>query len=226
MASRRAPVDEPVDNTPQTPASASYDMGFAADELALPRLRVVGKDARLVELDIARPGDIAIGADAEDPDSTVYPNPGDVLFVILDKRVNYACGYGGTPGSWEEGDPSMPDDAKKQYHYTLCVPEFDTILPVVYTAGGGAAGKFRRINTILAKHTGVAQRPPYELGFKLSTYMESGTIQGNKKSWPAPVIAKAELSPEQLAVAKEMYESVVGPGRKQLAAGNTDGPDY
>jgi hypothetical protein len=217
MASRR----DPVEDTAPVPEQ-NHSMGFSSSDLALPRMRVVGKDARLVELGIAKPCDIAIGADAEDPDSEVYPSPGNVTFMVLACHINLAMPYGKGEGSWDLGDPSAPDGAKKQYHYTLCVPDYDGILPVKFTASGGAAGKFRRINTLIAKHTepSLGNRPPYELGFTLSTFMDSGTIDGNKKSWPAPVLGRTELTDEQLKIGAAMYESVVGTGRAQLTAGS------
>lgn len=224
MASRRTPVEDVVDHTPAP--QQHNGMEFDAEDLALPRMRVVGKDADLVNLGIAQPCDVAIGAGADDPDSTVYPAPGNVTFMVLAFRSNYTDKFGGEKGSWQAGDPAMPDTAKKTYHYTLCVPDFDTVLPVTYTAGGGAAAMFRRINTLLAKHTALGGGLPYELGFTLSTEMKSGTIAGGaKKSWPAPVLGRVELTAEQLVVGAALYETVCGAPRTQLESGDNDVAD-
>ena len=93
MAAKRTAVKD------EAPAPTGYNMGFDASDLTLPRLRVVGKDARLVELEVAKAGDIAIGSDAEDQDSNVFPNPGNVTVYILgEPHVNYACGFNGPDG--------------------------------------------------------------------------------------------------------------------------------
>jgi hypothetical protein len=221
---RRTPVE------PEVEPAQSYAMGFGSDELALPRLRVVGKDSDMANAGIAKSGDIAIGDSKDDADATVFgPNDG-VKFVVLDYRVNYACGFNGPKGSWEEGDPEMPAEAKKQYHYTLCVPGFDTILPVLYTAGGSAAKTLRAVNTKLAKHTTPAPhgkgQPPYTLGFAMTTKIFSAQINGQTKTWPGPVIGLAALTDEEIEVAKALYETVVGPGRKQLDAASSETPDF
>lgn len=206
-----------------TEAPASYDMGFSADDLTLPRMRVVGKDARLVELNVAKGGDIAIGNDAEDEDSTVYEAPGGVKFYVITWRSNFACGFNGPKGSWEEGDPEMPPDAKKQYHYTLFVPGFDTILPVLHTANGSAAKVWRSVNTALAKYS--MQGAPYEVAFELRTKTNTANINGQQKSWPGPVVVRAEADESEVAIAKGMHDSIVGPGRRQIESGG-DAPTF
>lgn len=225
MASRREPVEDVVDHTP-APSQQYNGMVFEADDLALPRMRVVGKDADLVNLGIAEPCDIAIGAGADDPDSTVYAAPGNVTFMVLAFYTNYTDKFGGEKGSWQAGDPAMPETAKKTYHYTLCVPDYDTILPVMYTAGGGAAATWRRgIHNLLAKQQ-MAGKPPYELGFTLSTEMKSGTIAGGaKKSWPAGVLGRVELTAEQLKIGAALYETVCGAPRTQIESGDNDVAD-
>lgn len=217
MAARRTKTeDAPAEIVP-------YNTGLGADDLALPRLRVVGKDADLVGLGIAKPLDVAIGATSDDEDSTVYPSPGNVKFHVLTVRSNYACGFNGPKGSWEEGDPEMPAEAKKQYHYVLCIPAHNAILPVLHTANGSAAKEWRKINTVIAQ-AGGAGRAPYEQAFELTTKMASATINGQQKTWPAPVLRRAEATPEDLAVAKEMHVSIVGDGRKQITT-STDTVD-
>lgn len=217
MAERRTPVEPEQDTA--APASQGYDMGFDASDLTLPRLRVVGKDARLVELGVAKGGDIAVGDDAEDEQSTVYPAPGGVKFYVIAWRSNYACGFNGPKGSWEQGDPEMPAEAKKQYHYTLFVPEFDTVLPVLYTANGSAAKVFRGVNTRLAKHS--ITGAPYEVAFVLGTKINSANINGQQKSWPGPFVAIGEATEAEVKIAKGLHDAIVGPGHKSLDSGDT-----
>lgn len=223
MATRRAAVEEQVEEVTATPVQS----GLGASDMALPRMRVVGKDADLVGLGVAKPLDIAIGASSDDEDSTVYDGTEGLRFCILDVRFNYACGFNGPKGVWEEGDPEMPAEAKKQYHYTLCIPEHDDFLPVLYTANGSAAKELRKANT--AYMQGLAQgKHPTDIVFSLTTKMASATINGQTKTWPAPVIKRAQFSDDEKATASAMYDAVMG-GRKQIESGDvadSDGPDY
>lgn len=217
-ARRSAPQEEPAAEVQK------YDHGFTAEDLTLPRMRVVGKDADLVTAGVAKPADIAIGNSSDDEESTVYPAPGGVKFFVLTWRANYACGFNGPKGQWDEGDPEMPADAKKQYHYTLCVPGFDSILPVLYTANGTAAREFRKVNTALAQ-AGMSGKGPHEVAFELSSKMFSANINNQTKTWPGPVIKRAQPTDEELQIAAAMYESIVGPGRAQIESGSVSGAD-
>lgn len=209
MSSRKEPV-----------AAPQYDTGLTAEDVTLDRLRVVGKLAKLVELDIAKAGDIAIGAGAEDEESNIVYRKGDakgVRFYVLKIHPNYACGFNGPQGQWEEGDPEMPPEAKRQYNYTLFVPEHDTVLPVLATFSGTAAREARKVNKAIAVHC--IAGAPYELCFELTTVIRvAGT-----NSWPGPVFALAEPDADEVAAAKAMHDQIVGPPRQQIAAGDSPG---
>lgn len=214
---RREPIQdvETVNGTVANPGPS-----FDASDLALSRLRVVGKDARLVELGVAKPGDLAIGTDAEDVDSAIYPAPGGLRLYVITWRTNYACGYGGPQGQWDAGDPERPPAAKKQYHYTLFIPEHDQLMPVIYTANGTAAKIMRSVNTAIARN---GQDRPYELAFEITTEIRTGTPSGqtSPKSWPSPVLKLAEANPSEVEAAKRFYDKIVGPGQAALNAGST-----
>lgn len=196
---------------------APYNLGLGARDIQPNRLRVVGKLSKLVELDIAKPGDIAVGQDAEDPDSVVLYNAKTgkepVRFYVLAIHANYACGFNGPPGTWEEGDPEMPAEAKRQYNYTMFVPDYDELLPVVYTAGGTAAREARKLQTALARHC--ISGAPYELAFQMTTKINTS----GQNSWPGPVFAATEAVADEVEKARAMHDSIVGPPRPQLAAG-------
>lgn len=211
MAARKAAVAEPE--------AAPYDMGLTSEDVTLPRMRVVGKLAKLVEADIAKAGDIAIGQNAEDEDSIIVPKPGGVRFYVLKMHANYACKFGGPQGQWEEGDPEMPPEAKRQYNYTLYVPDHDTLLPVLYTTSGTAAREGRKINGVLLKH--IVSGAPYELCFEITTK----TNTAGTNSWPGPVFNLAKPDPAEVEAAKAMHDSIVGSGRAQLEAG-ADAPGF
>jgi hypothetical protein len=217
-AARKTPVEEPK----------PYNLGLDSDDVQLPRLRVVGKLSKLVELDVAKSGDLAIGSDAEDEGSQIIHalNGKETLRVyVLAIRSNYACGYAAVQkdpalaGSWEEGDPEMPREAKKQFHYTLFVPQHSDILPVVYTASGAAAGEARRrVNTRLGTEALVGNAP-YEFAWDMSTKINTA----GTNSWPGPVFALAEPDPDEVAKAKQMHDDMgLGYQRAALPAGGVD----
>lgn len=218
---RREPVEEVVDavvvDSPSVPTGPKFD----AADLALPRLRVVGKDAQLVNLNVASPGDLAIGADAEDEMSAVFPAPGGLRFYVVTWRMNNACGYDEQDGVWEDGDPTMPPCAKRQYHYTLFIPQHDRMMPVLYTANGGAAKVWRGVNTAIAR---VGMDKPYVQAFELTTKTCSGNPGGKgQKSWPCPVVTLTEAVEDEVKIAEALYESLVGKPRTQLGSGSTPG---
>lgn len=221
MADRREPIESDAEEYGTSPSTVNHGPSFDASDLALSRLRIVGKDAQLVGLGVAQPGDLAIGADAEDEDSTVYPAPGGLKFHIITWRSNFACGYGQQQGQWDEGDTEMPPCAKKQYHYTLFIPQYDRIMPVIYTANGTAAKAMRQVNTAVARH-GITR--PFEQAFELNTFMASGNPGGNGiKTWPAPKIKLVEADPEDVKLAEGLYNSMVGQAPAQLGSGSRPG---
>lgn len=215
MAARRETIE------PESAPSQSYDLGLGLDDISLPRLRIVGRQAKLVELEVAKPGDIAIGQGADDEDSTiVFERGGDkgVRVYVLKIHANYACGFDGPNGSWEEGDPEMPPDAKRQFNYTLYVPSYDDTLPVLYTASGGAAGVARRgLNTALGTHC--ISGHVTDLCFELTSKMNPHT----KGAYPGPVWKLAQPDADEVKAARAMHDSVVGPERRALESGEEPG---
>lgn len=208
-ATRKDPID--------TPEPAAYNMGLDLQDMKMPRLRVVGNQAKAFLAGIAKPGDLMIGADAEDEDSQVVSalNAKETLRIyVLKVHANYACKFGGPQGQWEEGDADMPPEAKRQYNLTLFVPSHSTVLPVTYTAGGSAAGVVRKVNTRLQVE-GLDGHPPYEIAYAISTVINtSGT-----NTWPGPVFARTEAVKSEVAAAKAMHDALVAPQRAAISAG-------
>lgn len=210
MPARKAAPEEP----------APYQTGLSGEDFQMPRMRVVGNLSKLVPAGIAKPGNIAIGADAEDAESVVVNalnGTESVRFYVLKVHPNYAAPFNGTPGVWEEGDPDMPDDAQRQYNYTLHVPSISDVIPVIYTASSTAAGEAKRkINTRIGVDA-VEGKPPYLRAFEMTTKINTR----GQNSWPGPVIVLVEPVAAEVAVAKEMHDSVVGPPRQTIASGDT-----
>lgn len=206
------------------PEATPYNLGITSEDISPSRMRVVGKQADLIAiLDNCKPGDIAIGQGSEDEDSEIVwsvktGGPG-VKFYVLKIHTNYACGFNGPKGSWEEGDPEMPDEAKRQYTYTLYIPSYDTMMPVLFTAGGTAAKEARKMNLALAKHCLVGA--PYEKAFAMTSVVRTA----GTNSWPGPVFKAAEPDATEVADAKAMHDNLVAPPQRQLAAASVDSED-
>lgn len=219
MPARKNPVE--------TPEPTPYDLGLGGEDVQLPRLRVVGKLSKLVDLEVAKSGDIAIGADAEDEESDIISalnGKESIRLYVLKIHSNYACSYKAVQdnpalaGTWEEGDPSMPPEAKRQYNYTMCIPQHSTILPVVYTASSTAAREGRKVNTKLTTEA-MAGKAPYETAFTLTTKINTG---GNH-SWPGPVFALAEPVASEVEIAQRMHDDMgFGVRRQQLETSSGD----
>lgn len=209
MPARKAAPEEP------TP----YQTGLSGKDFQMPRMRVVGRQAKLVEAGVAKPGNIAIGADAEDAESVLFDalnGKEPVRFYVLKVHPNYATKFGGTPGVWEEGDPEMPDDAQRQYNYTMYVPAISDVIPVIYTASSTAAGEGKRkVNTRIGVDA-VEGKPPYTRAFEMTTKINTR----GQNSWPGPVIVLVEPVASEVAIAKEMHDSIVGPPRQSIGTGD------
>lgn len=213
MATRKQPVTPEPD---ETPGPQPYDTGLTALDITFDRVSVVGNQARHVAARRAAPGDIAIGESAEDEDATIIEKPAGLRFYILDIHANYACGFNGPKGQWEEGDPNMPPDARRQYNFTWYCPDYSTTLPVVYTASSSAAGIVRKsINKRYGAHSLTGD--PAELCFEITTDLKPH----EKGPYPVPVFKLVESKPDEAAAAKAMRDLVIGGAqRKQIEAGD------
>ena len=206
-----------------------YNMGLGADDVQLSRLHVVNKLSKLADEEqfphptidgrgIAKPGDLTIGASAEDEDSMIINRPGPVEVYVLQVTSNYGTKFGGTEGGpWEEGDPNMPSDAKRQFNYLLYVPSADENFPVKYTASSTAAREARGMNTKLVA-AGLGGQAPYEFAWHIATKLNTS----GENSWYGPTFKLAQPNPEHVAAAKVMHDSIVGPPRAALGAGDDE----
>lgn len=220
MAARKSPVE--------TPEPTPYDLGLGSEDVQLPRLRVVGKLSKLVDAELAKSGDIAIGASAEDTESEIISalnGKESIRIYVLNIHSNYACPFKAVQdnpelaGSWEDGDPTMPPEAKRQHNLTLCIPQHSTFLPVIYTASGTAAREVR--NGVTMKLYNAAQQgtAPYTMAFDMTTKIYTG---GNF-SWPGPVFKLVEPIAAEVEIAQRMHDDMgFGVRRAQLETSSGD----
>ncbi len=216
MADRKTAPQDTVESQP-------YNTGLDARDITFDRLAVVGNQAKHAVARRANPGDLAIGESAEDVDATFIEKPNALRFYILDIHANYACGFDGPQGQWEEGDPSMPPDARRQYNLTLFAPEYSADLPVIYTASASAAGIVRKgLNKryALASISG----DPIELAFEMTTDFRPHT----KGPYPVPVFKLAKPVSSEVEAAKRIRDMVIGSvNDKQITAGaDSESPGF
>ncbi len=221
MAARK---DAPVDVVDADEIEETARPVLDGRDINLSRMRIVGTNADIVKKitdGSVRPGFIMVGEDSDDEDSIfvdALDGKNAVRFYVLSVHPNYACKFGGPKGQWEEGDPEMPAEARRQYNYMLFCPEIDDSFPILYTAGGTAAREVRKINRrfLLAD--------PTDLCFSVHTIMR----HGGDNVWPGPVFQLDKPDPAESAAAKAMRDQFVGglQPRKALAAGSSDKPGF
>lgn len=205
---------------PETPEPEHTSMGITSDDIQLDRLRVVNPLSDLFKNEIAGSGDIAIGAGSDDEDSAITKKGSSIRVYVLKMHANYACSYKDSQedptlqGSWEEGDPSRPPAAKRQFNYVLCIPSHSKVMPVVYTASSSAAGEARRTVNRRLGLADLGGEPAHELAFELSTK----PYRSGSNVWPGPQWKLAEPNAAELEIVRAMHKSVVGPPRQQLEA--------
>lgn len=213
MATRKAAA------TPEAPKyDGKYNIAITADDVSLPRMRIVQTSGDHFKARRFEEGDIVIGAASDDVNAEkVGDSENGVVFHVLD-MVKKKSGEdeAGNYRSYNLGDPETPAGAKDSYEYTLCIPEFDTMMPVLYTFGGSAARIGEGINTALAKHQQSAA--PYELAFKMTTAVK----QRDRNTWAAPVVIAVQVDPTSIIAAASMADQLAGPSAKQLEASTDD----
>ena len=204
------------------------NLGYSPEDVQLPRLSVIGKLSKLIDTGLVKPGNIAIGADSEDEDSQVFDalnGTEPVRLYVLNMHANYACSFKDKEadpdlnGLWEEGDEDMPPEAKRQFNYTLFIPDHSTVLPVKYTCAATAAREGRKVNSKLAT-AAIGGKQTYESCFAMSTKIYTG----GKFSWPGPVFSLAEAVPSEVAAAKNMHDLMFGPARTAIAESSDSKP--
>lgn len=216
MAPRKSAVAEPT--------APVVDLGLGAEDVELPRLSIVGKLSKAVDHGTAVPGNIVIGLGADDDEPQVFDakdGKEKVRAYVLDIHANYSCSFkdkDANPelaGVWEEGDESMPPEAKRQFNYMLFIPQHSTILPVKYTASSTAAREARRMNSRLQTEA-LGGKQPFETCIEISTK----TFTSGNYSWPGPVFALGEPNKDEVVQAQQMHEMLFGPARQQLDSGD------
>lgn len=201
------------------PEPEHTSMGITSDDIQLDRLRIAGPLSDLFKNEIAGSGDIALGASTDDEDSAIVKKGESIRVYALKMHPNYACSYKAVKddptlqGTWEEGDPSMPPAAKRQFNYVFCIPSHSKVMPVVYTASSSAA---REAKQSINKRLGLADlagEPAHELAFEMSTKTNRNR---DGDVWPGPQWKLAAPDAAELEIVRAMHKSVVGPPRAQL----------
>lgn len=203
-------------DAPKTTEAPQYDgrhnIAITADDVALPRMRIVQTSGDHFKARRFEEGDIVIGTSSDDVGAVKVGGEDEgVIFHVLD-MVKKKSGEdeAGNYRSWNLGDPETPAGAKDSYEFTLCIPEFDTMMPVLYTFGGSSARIGEGINSALARHQQTAA--PYELAFKMTTQKK----QRDRNSWAAPVVLAQPANQASIEVAASMADQLAGPAQQMI----------
>jgi hypothetical protein len=221
MAARKTTPAERTDDTPAEPYTG-YSVGLEAEDVARPRMRIVSSqgDYQKMRPKMFGEGDLVIGIASDDPEADlVYESGSDspgVLFHVLamNKHLTSDKDAQGKPQKFQRydiGDPDAPPNAKTVYEYTLCLPEYDTFLPVMFAFSPGSARVAQGINSALLRHQ--QSGAPWELAFRLTTARK----QRDSYVWDAPVVVAVEPEPKHLETANAMGALVVS-AQKALPA--------
>ena len=210
MATRKADQAAPA-----APAAPHHSIEIGAEDVALPRMRICQDLSDHVKARRFEVGDIVVGIESDDAEAVkVGDAKTGVRFHVL-AMTSHLEGKDETDNftRWEHGDPEAPIKARTAYEFTLCVPEYDEMLPVKFTFGGSAARVAKGINSALVRHQ--AAGPPWDISFVMTTAMK----QRDRYTWAAPVVTAALPEPKLAAIAASMGESLTAAPQQQIEAG-------
>ncbi len=199
-------------DTPSTEVSthvaAPGNIAFEAGDIKLDRMRIVNALSDQFKMENLKVGDVYITADADDPNAEKIlgrdEKPG-VTFYVLNMTRHLSARHEGKFQQWPVGSPDAPANAKLAFEYTLCVPDVDPFLPVMYTMGGAAARTASTINKALLVN-GAKGLSPWTQAFELTTTMKSNS---NGDTWAAPIIKILPGDDAGRACAQEMAERLM-----------------
>lgn len=188
-------------------APLSYDPAsqIEARDLALPRLYVAQAITNAVQDGSAKPGDLFIAQDSDDPEPVILAKKGSedgVLFHVLALRKGKSISEGGELRTFRFDDPTAPAEAWVTYTYALLVPDYDTELPVRWLLTRTGRPAAQKINTVLFRTSG--SQPPYESAFRVTTVERSN----DRGRYFIPRIHPAESKPENVEACAALYAMV------------------
>lgn len=201
--------------TPQVPdlyRPPALDIG--AGDIALPRLYRGESSSPHVKEGNAPVGSIFLASGKDDPAPEVLWKKGEevgVLFSVLSLSKYRSIFEDGQSERWDVNDPEAPEDSWIVYDYTLALPG-STDLPVRWALTRSNTPTAKQVNVVLAKQ--MAERPPYSIGFRLTTRSKSN----NKGSWFVFQAVPAEMTDEQIQQAASLAEMVANQPEPQPAA--------
>jgi hypothetical protein len=186
----------------EVPAREHYQISMQSKDIALPRLRIVSNQSDHFKAGRFKEGDIVVGIASDDPEAERLYEYGSkdcgVVFHVLDMHTFLSGEKGGQLWRWDIGDPEAPSDARTTYEYTMCVPAYDEMLPVLYTFSPGSSRVAQGINAAILRQQ--QSGPPWGLAFSMTSAMKSR----DRYTWAAPVVVAVEPNAGALKAADAM----------------------
>ncbi len=192
-----------------------HTIALQAEDIALPRLRIVSNQSDHFKSKRFNEGDIVVGISSDDPDAErLYEFGSDdegVVFHVLNMSTHLSGeNSAGQLSRWSIGDPEAPSSARVAYEYQLCVPAYDALLPVTYTFSAGSAQVAKGINSALLRHQ--QSGPPWELCFRMTTAMK----KRDRYTWAAPIVTAIQADQAALDVAEAMGQQLTSATTRQI----------
>lgn len=196
-------IPYPVDN----------DEGLTANDILLPRMKIVQKMSRVLDDELAEYGAVYVFMGKDDMEPSVIAKPAAKGELGPEVRF-YALGDPRKGWSWTRPDKSLgrgpsypnlswvigsdPRKVNRTYAYLLAVPAYPS-LPVgflMYGSWGGDGAKFINSQRILARKRGI---DPDTVPLKLQTFKTSNPNQGSEQPYVKAIIGLAKVSAKDKA---------------------------
>lgn len=217
---------------PQPAALPSMYESVDNADRQLPSVYLLQGLSQAVQNGIGKPGQVIVGLGADDPDPDfLITDPAKDSFTayVLDRRRSWArYPQGGqiewlTQDEFNEARLANERDVWENWHYTICVPEIDEIVPMRLmlsrTAGRKAA---KNLNFIIDKLLAMGQMPVARFSVTEMTSKQTGS------KFHALMVTSTEASTEGLEAAAKQQQYFGGTraqdDRPALAA-STNQPD-
>lgn len=205
---------------PGVPYPVDNDAGLTANDILIPRMKIVQKMSRVFDDELADYGAVYVITSADDMEPTILapaPAKGD-----LGKPVRfYALAEPVKGWSWTDPDENLqrgaeypplswvinqnPRKVNRTYRYLLSIPDYPQ-LPVsflMYGAWGGNSAKFMNGQIVLARDAG---REPWEVAFKLQARKTENTRGGAQQPYVQGIVSLAKVTAKDKASDAETIE--------------------
>lgn len=210
-----------VGTTVQAPYRIDNDAELNANDILLPRIKLVQKMSRVSELEGVDYGAVYVYLGRDDMEPTILagaPAKGDlgepVRFYVLDDprkgwswtRPDNTLGRGAEypPLGWVINQD--PRKVNRTYSYLLTIPEYPS-LPVgflMYGAWGGDGARFINTQRVLARRAG---EDPNLIAYRLQAMKTAKPVQGSEQPFVKAIVGFDKVDAKDKAADIELVQS-------------------